>query len=65
MAIDDWLCDYCKLTEYILSTVSLHFSVAGGVPLIMSIEGFENLGKGRMLWSKTVIWVPVSAGQNR
>ena len=55
MAIDDWLCDYCKLTEYILSTASLHFSVASGVPLIMSIEGFENLGKGRMLWSKTVI----------
>jgi len=30
MAIDDWLCDYCKLTEYILSTVSLHFSQAAG-----------------------------------
>ena len=30
MAIDDWLCDYCKLTEYSLSTVSLHFSLATG-----------------------------------
>ena len=30
MAVDDWLCDYCKLTEYALSTASLHFSLAAG-----------------------------------
>ena len=30
MAIDDWLCDYCKLTEYTMSTASLQIATAWG-----------------------------------
>ena len=42
MAIDDWLCDYCKLIEYRLSTVSLHFSFAHGW---RAYEGYVVPGK--------------------